>query len=74
MTTWSGYAKNSDRWGNALWNLSLLPLAVTGVAAPDAGKEPEGLRKLENPDERRTAASFVGPLSVSQRGVGDTLG
>lgn len=63
MNNSTQFARNSDRWTNELWNVSLLP-----VSRPSNDAAPT-LRLLENLDERRSAESFRRPLVVETEAV-----
>lgn len=57
------FARNSERWTNELWNVSLLPVSRPSNDAPPT------LRMLENLDEGRSAESFLRPLVVETEAV-----
>jgi hypothetical protein len=66
MSQSSLFAKNTDRWTNELWNLSLFPVSTRD----ERELTPSG---LENVDERRRHASIHRPLRVSLESSGGNL-
>jgi len=66
MTQSSRFAKETDRWANELWNVSLFPVST----GHERELTPSG---LENADEKRRQPSIRRPLRVSLESSGGIL-
>jgi hypothetical protein len=67
MSESSRFAKETERWVNELWNVSLFPVST-------AREERVALSGLENIGERRRRAELERRLRVSLASSGGNLG